>query len=98
VDVAPGPDEALSMLGTKPRPYDLVIADQTMPRMSGLQLAREIASLSPAPPVVLYTGYADDLHPREIEAAGVKHLVRKPVEPAELRALVAQCIETARFK
>ena len=39
--------------------YDLVITDQTMPRMSGLQLAEEIGRMSAAPPVVLYTGYAE---------------------------------------
>jgi signal transduction histidine kinase len=89
VDLAPGPEEALSMLGSDPGAYDLVITDQTMPRMSGLQLAGRIARLSPAPPVVLYTGYADDLSRHELETARVKDLVHKPFEPSALRAVVA---------
>jgi len=96
VDLAPGPEEALSTLGSDPAAYDLVIADQTMPRMSGLQLAGRIAGLSPAPAVVLYTGYADDVGRHELEAARVKDLVRKPVEPSELRAVLARYIDADR--
>ena len=98
VDLALGSEEALSILGSDPGAYDLVITDQTMPRMSGLQLAGRIARLSPAPPVVLYTGYADDVRHHELEAAHVKDLVRKPVEPSELRAVIAGYIQADPFK
>jgi CheY-like chemotaxis protein len=92
VDVAHGGEEALSMLESDPGAYDLVITDQTMPRMSGIQLADRVARLSPTAPVVLYTGYADDVSRHELDAAQVKELVRKPVEPFELRAIVARII------
>ena len=95
-DLAPGPEEALSMLGSDPGAYDLVITDQTMPRMSGLQLAGRIARLSSAPPVILYTGYADDVPRIDLEAARVKDLVRKPVEPSELCAVVSGYIHAKR--
>jgi acetyl-CoA synthetase len=92
VDVAHGGDEALSMLESDPGAYDLVITDQSMPRMRGIELADRIAHLSPAAPVVLYTGTADDIARHELEAARVKELVRKPVEPFELRAIVARFV------
>jgi CheY-like chemotaxis protein len=92
VDVAHGAEEALSVLESDSGAYDLVITDQTMPRMSGIQLADRIARLSPAAPVVLYTGYADDVTRDELAAARVKELVRKPVEPSELRAIVARIV------
>ena len=92
VNVAHGGDEALSMLERDPGAYDLVITDQSMPRMRGIELADRIAHLSPAPAVVLYTGTADDIAGHELEAARVKELVRKPVEPFELRAIVARII------
>jgi CheY-like chemotaxis protein len=92
VDVAHGGDEALSMLESDPGAYDLVITDQSMPRMRGIELAGRIAHLSPAAPVVLYTGTADDIARHELEAARVKELVRKPVEPFELRAIVARFV------
>ena len=86
------------MLGSHSGTYDLVITDQTMPRMSGLQLAGKIAHLSPAPPVVLYTGYADDVRHHELEAARVKDLMRKPFEISELRAVVAGYTHADRSK
>jgi CheY-like chemotaxis protein len=98
VELAPGPEEALLMLGSDPGAYDLVIADQTMPGMNGLQLAGKIARLSPAPPVVLYTGYADNVRRHELEAARVKNLVRKPFELSELRTVVAGYTHADRFK
>ena len=81
--------EALDALDAATEPYDLVITDQTMPRMTGLQLAEAIARRRPDLPVVLYTGYAEGLPDCGAEAAGVRALVRKPVEPAELRNAIA---------
>ena len=86
--VAGEPEAALAMVQVNAEAYDLVITDHTMPRMSGLQLAGEIGRMSAAPPVVLYTGYADAVDPAKLLAAGVKGLVRKPLEPSELRTVI----------
>jgi PAS domain S-box-containing protein len=40
-------------------PIDLIIADQMMPGMTGLQLANAIRFMQPAPPVILASGYAE---------------------------------------
>ena len=82
------PEAALSMLQANAAVFDLVITDHTMPRMSGLQLAEEIARMSAPPPVLLYSGNADAVDPAKLSAAGIKGLVRKPLEPGELRALI----------
>jgi PAS domain S-box-containing protein len=71
-----------------PQGYDLVITDQTMPRLTGLQLAKWVARMRPGMPVVLCTGYGEDLMPAELDAAGVRTLARKPVEPQQLREIV----------
>jgi CheY-like chemotaxis protein len=42
----------------------------------------------PSLPLVLYTGYADELTETEAKAAGVRALLRKPVEPRDLLALL----------
>jgi CheY-like chemotaxis protein len=91
--VAGEAETALSMIRVDTAGYDLVITDQTMPRMSGLQLAEEIGRMSAAPPVVLYTGYAEAVDPTALSAAGVKGLLRKPLEPSELRAVIAGYLE-----
>ena len=86
--VAGEAEAALAMIQINAEGYDLVITDHTMPRMSGLQLAEEIGRMSAAPPVVLYSGYADTIDPATLSAAGVKELIRKPLEPSELRTVI----------
>jgi PAS domain S-box-containing protein len=91
--IAGEPEAALSMLQINAEGYDLVITDQTMPRMSGLQLAEEIGRMSAAPPVVLYTGYAEAVDPAGLSVAGVRGLVRKPLEPSELRTVITRYLK-----
>jgi acetyl-CoA synthetase len=91
--VACEPEAALSMLRVNTGSYDLVITDQTMPRMSGLQLAEEISRMPAAPPVVLYTGYAEAVDPAALSTAGVRKLVRKPLELGELRTAITGCLD-----
>ena len=91
LEAAALPDGAAARdaIAADPQRYDLVITDQTMPQLTGLALAREIARLRPGLPVILYTGYAEDLSPQELEEAGVLRLVRKPIEPAQFFPLLA---------
>jgi len=63
------------------QPPDLVILDHTMPGITGMNLAREIAAAHPALPVVLYTGNSERIERDELAAAGVRALLHKPVEP-----------------
>jgi PAS domain S-box-containing protein len=79
--------EMLDALTTGNR-FDLVITDQTMPVMTGLELARELHGSRPGLPVVLYTGYDAGITATEIERAGIATLVRKPIEPSELLAVL----------
>ena len=96
LEVATLPDGAVARdaIAQEPARYDLVITDQTMPQLTGLGLAREVARLRPGLPVVLYTGYAEDLSPQQLAEAGVARLLRKPIEPSQffpvLAALLSQ--------
>ena len=65
---------------------DLVITDQVMPRMTGLQLAMTIARDWPKLPVLIATGYAE-MEPGS--GAGLPRL-SKPFTQAELATKVAQ--------
>ncbi len=75
------------------RAFDLVISDQTMPGMTGLDFARAAHELQPDVPIVLYTGYGEGLTPADIERAGVVALLRKPVEPAALLATLRKYLD-----
>ena len=51
---------AAALLALRTRQVDLVLADLTMPNMTGIELAAEVAKLAPDLPVVLMTGYGPD--------------------------------------
>ena len=86
--VAANGAQARDLCTREPRRFDAVITDQTMPRITGLELARELKAASPDLPVILYTGYSDGLTEAEVRAAGALALVRKPLEPRALRTLL----------
>ena len=88
VTVAPDGRSAAEAFEPTAAAYDLVIADRTMPRMTGIELARHLATLEPPVPVILCTGYADDQTKGDALAAGARAVLAKPVEPKALRALI----------
>ena len=84
--------EALEDFRARPHEFDLLMTDNSMPRMSGIQLAREIRRIRPDLPVLLVSGTAALADPAEIEAIGAVHLLGKPhtgrqMHEALLRAL-----------
>jgi PAS domain S-box-containing protein len=96
LDVVLCPDgaEARDAFADDPQGFDLVLTDQTMPRLTGMQLAKLVTRMQPGVPVLLCTGYGEDLKPADLKAAGVRTLVHKPVEPAELRRLLQAALQT----
>jgi CheY-like chemotaxis protein len=78
------PSEARGLVAAAPDRYSIVITDQTMPKITGIELARELLSLRPDLPVILYTGLSDGVVQREVDALGIRALMRKPIEPPTL--------------
>ena len=69
---------------------DLVITDQAMPRMTGVELARELRQRKPEIPIILATGYADL---PEGAAGEVTAKLDKPFSEVNLKAIVTRVIE-----
>ena len=80
--------EALEVFKAKPDRFGLIITDQTMPTMSGLDLAKAIHSIRPDIPVILCTGYSSLLSGQTAEAIGVKRVLMKPLGVRDLAAAV----------
>ncbi len=87
--------EALEQLERDAARFGVVITDETMPRMTGRELARVVAERWPDLPLVLLSGYAAGLD-RADEAPGVRRFRRKPIEPAELGRVVAGLVAESR--
>jgi PAS domain S-box-containing protein len=76
----------------QPRP-DLLITDQTMPDVSGEELARAVLQAQPGFPVILCTGYSDHIDEHGALTMGVRRFLRKPFDPHQLLDAVAACCE-----
>jgi DNA-binding NarL/FixJ family response regulator len=73
---------------------DLVILDIAMPRMNGLQTARELRARMRRIPIILCTWYADAIQPADAEEAGLTAVVSKS-NPAALQSQVKSLLATA---
>lgn len=76
-------EEAAAEFHAHPRAYQLVVTDQTMPRLTGVELARRLKAIRPDIPVVLTTGYGDPLTTMP-EGSAVDAVAAKPFVAAEL--------------
>jgi CheY-like chemotaxis protein len=81
-------EQASELLLADPYAWDFVILDQSMPRLSGLQLARRLLAARADLPIVLYTGFSDALAETEVLEQGLKALLTKPLDQARLHGLL----------
>jgi len=80
--------DACMKFSDDPESYDLVILDQTMPRMTGMEVAQQLLKLRPGLPVILYTGYSDEISEESVLGSGIRALVNKPVDTRRLHDLI----------
>ena len=91
VEATTSPLEALAAFQAAPHAFDLVLTDMTMPQMTGLKMAGRMMELRPDIPVIISTGFSDQVNPQQAHAAGIKALLMKPLMVREL----AEAIRTA---
>jgi len=93
VTVASDGVEALATFRATPDEFDLVITDLTMPRMSGLELAREILHAQPNLPMILTTGVRDGLKGQELKDLGFADILLKPFNIIDLGEAVRRALD-----
>jgi PAS domain S-box-containing protein len=96
VTLTTAPADALELVLRGEGPFDLLITDQTMPGMTGTQLAGRIRERHPEFPIILMTGYSELATQGSIERLGVTELLVKPVEIEPLAATVGRVLQAAR--
>lgn len=85
--------DALEKIRSDPGQFDLIITDQTMPHLTGAELAQEILQLKQNMPIILCTGYSSVLSEEGALAIGIKKYLIKPVDRATLAKMVRQVID-----
>ena len=84
--------KALELFQETPEAFDAVITDQTMPGMTGVELARTLLALRPGLPIILCTGYSSLINEEQARSHGIKGFAMKPLTNKELAQLLRQVL------
>ncbi len=87
--------EALETFQAQPENFDLIIADQTMPHITGTSLAYEVNRIRPDLPIILCTGVMDS-QKLDKKASGIREILTKPVTISKLAQVVRQTLDAER--
>jgi PAS domain S-box-containing protein len=93
VHVEADSSKALAHFQQSPYAYDLLITDQTMPGMTGDQLAAEILQIRPGFPVIMCTGYSPSIDEKAALSRGIRKFIMKPVLEDELFNAVREVLD-----
>ncbi len=80
--------EAWEAFKQEPEKWNLIITDQTMPLMTGEELAVKAMETVPGLPVILCTGYSESISIEKALSLGIKAYLHKPISMNELLAAV----------
>jgi PAS domain S-box-containing protein len=87
------PVEALVQFRDAPEQFDLVISDGTMPQMAGYEMAEEMMNIRPDLPVLLCTGYSEEINEKMASNIGARALLYKPLTRQDLSATIRKILD-----
>jgi signal transduction histidine kinase len=85
--------EALDLFRKHPDQFDLVITDIIMPVMSGDRLAQEMLKIRHNIPVILCTGYSEQMTEEKAKELGAQELIMKPMEIRDLAQTIRKVLD-----
>jgi len=86
------PRKALERFNQSPLDFDLLITDQTMPEMTGVELIKHCKEKNQLLPVIMSTGYSDQIDEQKASSFGIDHFFYKPVDINKLLKVVDELI------
>lgn len=88
--------KALEVFKEDPKGFDLMVTDQTMPEMTGVQLIAEIRKIHRTMPVLLCTGYSETVTEQTAGYYGITRFLMKPVSAKDLAWSVHEALNGKR--
>ena len=85
--------EALEAFKHNPGRFDLVITDQTMPNMTGKDLAKEVMAIRPDIPVILCTGFSELIDGKRAKEMGIRAFVMKPIVMEQIAKTIRDVLD-----
>ncbi|HNU72778.1 MAG TPA: response regulator, partial [Thermodesulfobacteriota bacterium] len=93
VTTALNASQALKIFEKYQDSLDLVITDQTMPGLTGIELAKRMLSVRKDLPIILCTGYSEAVSPEKAKSVGISEFVMKPVAKREVAETVRRVLD-----
>ncbi len=93
VTTAPDGRVALDLFTRNPSGYDLVVTDFSMPGMTGTRLAKELKAVRRDVPIILVSGFGDEVPTAEIDEGGILAFFNKPVSTKELSVALRDILD-----
>ncbi|MCX5881116.1 MAG: response regulator, partial [Deltaproteobacteria bacterium] len=88
--------EALELFKATPDKFDLLITDMTMPQMTGDMLARELMKIRPDLPVILCTGFSENITKKKADTMGINAFLLKPLLKKEMAHKIRKVLDEAK--
>ena len=88
--------EALSFFETSPNKFDLVITDMAMPNFTGEALAEKIFSIRQDIPIIICTGFSENINKEKVKTFCVKGFLMKPVVKSDMAHMVRNVLDDAK--
>ena len=93
VTATPQSREAWENFRSQPDAFDLVITDQIMPQMTGMQLAEKLLGLRGDIPIILITGFSENIDEDAAKALGIREFLLKPTNTQALSDAVRRVLD-----
>jgi len=87
--------EASEHFRLNPDGYDVVVTDQSMPGLSGIELAHAIRELRPQIPIILMTGFSEIVDRTSYPEYALDEYISKPFTPAEITSAIRKVMKNS---
>jgi len=85
--------EALEIFQKGSKAFDLVITDQTMPKMTGMELIKEIRLVRSDIPIILCTGFNEKITEENTRNLELGALIGKPVRVTKMAEIIREVLD-----
>ncbi|MBF0278326.1 MAG: PAS domain S-box protein [SAR324 cluster bacterium] len=89
--------EMLASFEKSPQDFDLILTDYTMPKMTGVQLAKQIKQIRSDIPIVIMTGFNQEVSEENIPNFGIDGFLMKPFQKEEISQLLRKMLDNRKI-
>jgi len=94
VTTAESGSEAWHIFTKDPHAFDLIITDQTMPDLTGVDLAERMLAVRKDAPIILLTGYSEMVSAEQAKKVGIRDFIMKPIAKREMAETIRRVLDT----